>query len=114
MRIILALFLFLTVTVSNAQDLSGIWRGSLKPEAGGCFPVYNLELQIHFANNNMLSGNAYDYYDRSRFVRLDFNGRYNANTKRLVLIEDKIITNSLPVSSKASAPTTNHCAPRDR
>lgn len=95
MRLILALFFCLTTSVLCAQDLNGIWRGTLTPKAGGCFPVYHLELQISFANN-MLSGNAYDYYDKSRFVRLDFNGRFNPLTKRMVLIEDKLLNVQIP------------------
>ena len=95
MRLILALFFLFTAPALMAQDLNGIWRGKLTPEAGGCFPVYYLELQISSANN-ILSGNAYDYYDKARFVRLDFNGRFNATTKRLVLIEDKILTVQIP------------------
>lgn len=96
MRTLLAFLLVLASSALNAQNLNGIWRGKLTPEAGGCFPVYYLELQISVIDNNAISGNAYDYYDRSRFVRLDFNGRFNATTKRLVLIEDKIITTQIP------------------
>ena len=48
------------------------------------------------ADNILLSGNAYDYYDKTRFVRLDFNGRFNASTKRLVLIEEKVLTVQIP------------------
>lgn len=95
MRLILALFFCLMTSVLSAQDLNGIWRGTLTPQAGGCFPVYYLELQITNANN-VLSGNAYDYYDKARYVRLDFNGRYNAITKRLVLIEDKLLNVQIP------------------
>lgn len=95
MRFIIAILFLLTSSVLGAQDLNGIWRGKLTPEAGGCFPVYYLELQISFVNNT-LTGNAYDYYDKSRFVRLDFSGRFNASTKRMVLIEDKILTVQIP------------------
>lgn len=95
MRFIVAILFLLTSSVLSAQDLNGIWRGTLTPKAGGCFPVYNLELQISFVNNT-ITGNAYDYYDKSRFVRLDFNGRFNASTKRLVLIEDKVLTVQIP------------------
>ena len=95
MRFIIAILFLLTSSVLSAQDLNGIWRGKLTPKDGGCFPVYYLELQIS-SINNILSGNAYDYYDKSRFVRLDFNGRFNASTKRLVLIEDKVIKAQIP------------------
>jgi hypothetical protein len=95
MRLILALFLCLMTSVLGAQDLNGIWRGTLTPQAGGCFPVYYLELQISTMNNT-ISGNAYDYFDKARYVRLDFNGRFNANTKRLVLIEEKLLNVQIP------------------
>lgn len=95
MRFIIAMLFLLTSSVLGAQDLNGIWRGKLTPEAGGCFPVYYLELQISYANN-AITGNAYDYYDKQRFVRLDFNGRFNSNTKRLVLIEEKILNVQIP------------------
>ena len=95
MRSFFAILFLLASSVLSAQDLNGIWRGTLTPEAGACFPVYNLELQISFVNN-MITGNAYDYYDKSRYVRLDFNGRFNSTTKRLVLIEEKILTVQIP------------------
>lgn len=95
MRSFFAILFLFASSVLSAQDLNGIWRGKLTPEAGGCFPVYYLELQISFVNN-VMTGNAYDYYDKSRFVRLDFTGRYNAATKRMVLIEDKILNSQIP------------------
>ncbi|HYF30037.1 MAG TPA: hypothetical protein VD993_02855 [Chitinophagaceae bacterium] len=95
MRSTIAIAFLLVSSVLNAQNLNGIWRGKLTPEAGGCFPVYYLELQISEINN-VISGNAYDYYDKTRFVRLDFNGRFNTTTKRLVLIEEKILTVQIP------------------
>jgi hypothetical protein len=96
MRIIIAISFLLASTVLNAQNLNGIWRGKLTPEAGGCFPVYYLELQISVIDNNAISGNAYDYFDKTRFVRLDFNGRFNALTKRLVLIESTVLNQQIP------------------
>lgn len=95
MRLFLALSFCLITSVLGAQDLNGIWRGTLTPQAGGCFPVYYLELQISAANN-IITGNAYDYYDKARFVRLDFNGRFNAMNKRLVLIEEKLLNVQIP------------------
>jgi len=96
MRIIIAITFLLASSVLNAQNLNGIWRGKLTPESGGCFPVYYLELQISVIDNNAISGNAYDYFDKTRYVRLDFNGRFNALTKRLVLIEGSILNQQIP------------------
>jgi hypothetical protein len=95
MRIILfsaALFLNL---VSLAQDLTGIWRGTLTQETGGCFPIYNLEIQLNSSGSTM-QGSSYDFYDRSRFVKHHFNGRYNLQTRRMVLIEDQVLQVNIP------------------
>jgi hypothetical protein len=80
----------------QAQNLNGIWRGKLTQDPGGCYPVYFLELQISAFDHNNINGNSYDFYDKARYVRLDFNGRYNATTKRLVIIESKVLTFQIP------------------
>jgi hypothetical protein len=78
-----------------AGDLNGIWKGSLTQGPGGCYPQYFLELQINFSNNQII-GKAYDYYDPSRFVKMSFSGRYNPQTQRLVLIENKVLQSNIP------------------
>jgi hypothetical protein len=77
------------IRLAPGQNLNGIWRGKLTQDPGGCYPAYFLELQISAFDHNNISGNSYDFYDKARYVRLDFNGRYNATTKRLVIIESK-------------------------
>jgi hypothetical protein len=79
----------------QAEDLNGIWKGTLTQGPGGCYPNYSLELQISF-NNDRITGRAYDYYDKAHFVKMSFTGRYNARTHRLVLIEDKVLAAEIP------------------
>jgi len=82
-----------------AQDLNGIWKGKLVQEPGGCFLEYNIELQINFiATANTLSGRAYDYLDLARYVKLDFSGRYNTSSKRMVIIENTLMDSRIPVT----------------
>jgi hypothetical protein len=95
-RFICFIFFFLAVTSVDAQNLNGIWRGKLTQDPGGCYPVYYLELQISALDQNNINGNSYDFYDKARYVRLDFNGRYNAQTNRLVIIESKVLTFQIP------------------
>lgn len=95
-RLVCFLFFLAMISVAHAQNLNGIWRGKLTQDPGGCYPVYYLELQISAIDANNISGNSYDFYDRARYVRLDFNGRYNAQTKRLVIIESKVLTFEIP------------------
>ncbi|MBS1915860.1 MAG: hypothetical protein JST87_06255 [Bacteroidetes bacterium] len=94
MRFSLLLF-FLFPSFVFAEDLNGIWKGTLTQGAGGCYPQYFLELQINFSNNN-ITGKAYDYYDTTKFVKLSFTGRYNPQTHRLVLIETKVLQSNIP------------------
>jgi hypothetical protein len=97
MRFFLA-FLFLALSAStNAQNLTGIWRGKRTQVPGGCFPEYSLELQISFSGN-MLIGRAYNYYDRERYTKINFTGRYNPNTKRMVIIEGAVLQFNIPAS----------------
>src|SRR5882757_688845 len=98
MRYFLFISLLLFVFAAPAQDLNGIWKGTLVQEPGGCYNEYNIELQINFtAGANTLSGKAYDYLDAARYVKFDFNGRYNAASKRMVLIENTLMDSKIPV-----------------
>ena len=77
------------------DDITGIWKGTLTQGPGGCYPSYFLELQINLSNDQII-GNAYDFYDKTHFVKMRFTGRYNARTHRLVLIEDQVMQASIP------------------
>lgn len=92
---LLALLLSLLSCCSHAEDLNGIWKGTLTQGPGGCYPSYFLELQINFSNDH-ISGKAYDYYDKAHFVKMSFTGRYNAQTHRMVLIEDRVLEAAIP------------------
>ncbi|WP_431216041.1 hypothetical protein ACQ86N_16180 [Puia sp. P3] len=79
----------------RAEDLNGIWKGTLTQGPGGCFPRYFLELQINFSGDRV-TGRAYDYYDKTHYVKMSFTGRYNARTHRLVIIENKVLEAKIP------------------
>src|ERR1700761_9693472 len=89
-RMCVLLTMLLIASILRAEDLNGIWKGTLTQGPGGCYPNYSLELQINF-NNDRITGRAYDYYDKDHFVKMSFTGRYNSRTHRLVLIEDKVL-----------------------
>jgi len=79
----------------RAEDLNGIWKGTLTQGPGGCYPRYFLELQINFSGDKV-TGKAYDYYDKTHYVKMSFTGRYNAQTHRLVIIENKVLESQIP------------------
>jgi hypothetical protein len=93
------LLLSLTITYADAQDLSGIWNGKLIQEEGGCFPEYNIELQINFiVTANTLSGRSYDYHTTTQYVKLDFTGRYNPANRRMVIMENNLLESKIPAT----------------
>jgi len=95
MRAFACLVLAFLPRLLSAEDLNGIWKGTLTQGPGGCYSQYFIELQINFSSNNII-GKAYDYYDTSKYVKMSFTGRYNPQTHRMVLIENKVLQYSIP------------------
>ena len=86
------LYLFLlTVITLPAQDINGIWKGKLVMAPGGCFPVYNIELQIQVAGSR-ITGTAYHFSDSLNYVRENFEGTYNPDSNQIIIQENGIIT----------------------
>ena len=104
MRSLLLLILLALAGIGRGEDLNGIWKGTLTQGPGGCYPQYYLELQINFSND-LLTGKAYDYYDREHFVKMSFTGRYNPQTHRLVLIENRVLQAVIPIECEACIKT---------
>lgn len=84
--------------IAPAQNLTGIWRGKRTQVAGGCFPEYSLELHVYYTKDNAIMGNAYNFYDKDRFTKVNFTGRYNPLTKRLVIIESAVVQWNVPAN----------------
>lgn len=80
---------------SPAQDINGIWKGKLVMEPGGCFPVYNIELQIQ-VNAGKIVGTSYHYSDTSNYVREVFEGLYDSVAKNMIIHELKVATFQIP------------------
>jgi hypothetical protein len=95
MRAVFVLLLAVFSGCLRAEDLNGVWKGTLSQGPGGCYPRYFLELQIN-STGDRITGRAYDYYDKTHFVKMSFTGRYNLQTHRLVLIENKILESDIP------------------
>jgi hypothetical protein len=80
---------------STAQNLIGVWRGTLTQGPGGCFRVYNIELNIK-SENGKLNGASYHYSDVTNYVKEDFGGVYNSTNKTLSINELKVLTFHVP------------------
>ena len=93
-----ASFLLITFIISfnsSAQNLNGVWRGTLTQGPGGCFRVYNIELNIK-NENGKLNGASYHYSDVTNYVKEDFGGSYNSASKTLNINELKVLTFHVP------------------
>jgi hypothetical protein len=96
MQRVFIFFIFLfTFFCAGAQNINGIWKGKLVMEPGGCFPVYNIELQIKIAGTK-ITGNSYHYSDTSNFVKEVFEGLYDSAAKSMQIDENNVATFHIP------------------
>jgi len=96
MRLFLLLCSLLFTGSLIAQSFTGVWGGKRTQVTGGCFPEYNLELHITWFNNNSFLGNAYNFIDQKQFTKINFTGRYNPQTRRMVIIENAVLQYTVP------------------
>jgi len=84
------LIIFIISISSTAQNLNGVWRGTLTQGPGGCFRVYNIELNIK-TENGKINGASYHYSDVTNYVKEDFGGNYNSSNKSLNINELRVL-----------------------
>lgn len=91
----LFIILFFAMCTLSAQSISGIWRGTLTQGPGGCFRIYNIELQIGI-KGTIISGASYHYSDVTNYVKEEFTGTYDPESKAVKINEEKILTFRVP------------------
>lgn len=94
-RGLLYLILLLLPAAAFSQSLNGIWKGTLTQQPGGCFPVYNVELQLNVVNGQA-SGFCYHYSDVTNYVKKDYTGIFNTATQTINIQEHKVATFHIP------------------
>jgi hypothetical protein len=85
----------LLVTGVAAQDINGIWKGKLVMEPGGCFPVYNIELQLQ-SSGSKVTGVSYHFSDTTNYVKETFEGRYVKDSNAVYIGELGVTTFHIP------------------
>ena len=95
MKLRLTSFLILIHAFAFSQQLNGIWKGTLTQQPGGCFPVYNVELQVNISNGDV-AGFCYHYSDVQNYVKKNYTGFYNAATKTINIQEHRVTTFHIP------------------
>ncbi len=88
-------FIIAFISCSHSQDLNGIWKGTLTQQAGGCFPVYYIEIQINI-DANSVQGASYHYSDVTNYVKKKYKGNYNKSLQKLSLKEGPVQTFKIP------------------
>jgi hypothetical protein len=86
----------------NAQNINGIWKGSLQMEPGGCFATYNIELQIEVSGKK-IKGISYHYTDTSNYVKERFEGEFtegNIEFKEIEIVSFRVPSNCIPCIKK--------------
>ena len=58
---------------------------------GGCFPVYNIEMQLQVAGTRIV-GTVYHFSDSINYVKENFEGVYNKDSNTISIQETGIIT----------------------
>ncbi|WP_207512687.1 hypothetical protein [Longitalea luteola] len=97
MRFLLLPVLLGFTVITHAQLLTGVWGGIRTQNAGGCFPAYSTELHIIYMQNNSFIGNVYSF-DNDKYTKINFTGKYNPLTNRIVIIENAVIQYNVPDS----------------
>lgn len=64
-------------------------------EPGGCFPVYNIELQL-LVGGTRVTGTSYHYSDTTNYVKEVFEGVYDSVSKTLSLEEKQVAVFHIP------------------
>ena len=90
-RYSLFFILFFIVISSSAQNLNGIWKGKVVMAPSGCFPVYQIELQLQVAGSH-ITGTAYHFSDSSNYLKENFEGTYNRDSNLVTIQEIGIVT----------------------
>jgi hypothetical protein len=94
-KLIYSAILLLLCSVAGAQQLNGIWKGTLTQQPGGCFPVYNVELQVNISNGEV-AGFCYHYSDLLNYVKKSYTGQYNEATKTIKIQENRVSIFHIP------------------
>jgi hypothetical protein len=95
-KTVFTIFFLLIQIVLFSQELNGIWKGTLTQSPGGCFPQYHIELQVTGIKNNLVTGVCYHYSDINNYVKKNFEGVYNPETKMVSISEKQLLTFHIP------------------
>jgi hypothetical protein len=86
-------FLFI-ITISNAQQITGIWKGKVKSA--------NIELKI-IKSGDSLTGSAYYYQSKTNYRHYSIRGYFDPETNDVIWWDDVLLDGKGPMGNSASA-----------
>lgn len=84
------LFLLLLTLGVRAQDIGGVWKGSLSMP-GGCFAENNIEIQIRLKGDHF-TGDSYHYLNLDNYVKKYMEGSWDPATRTADIQEGLVTT----------------------
>jgi hypothetical protein len=92
MKNILIFCFLLTTTITKAQNVTGVWRGSFVASFFGSFSedAYKFEVQIDHRTNNA-RGVTYSYHNTEFYAKAGMKGSWEKSKKKFTLEELQII-----------------------
>ncbi|MGE5108721.1 MAG: hypothetical protein ACM3H8_14350 [Sphingobacteriales bacterium] len=87
--LLLVLYLFATL-FSNAQMITGVWRGKISGNSGILKSSYKLELKL-VQNGDSLTGTSYYYASPANYYRFKVRGYFNSENNTVVWWDDEMI-----------------------
>src|SRR3954454_6813967 len=81
----------LFASLANAQNITGIWKGSFLTGLGMFQEKYNYEVQINQLPNNALRGVTYSYHVTTFYGKALLKGVLNSTTKNIIFKEDTLV-----------------------
>lgn len=85
---LLCLFVIVSYSSGNAQNITGIWRGYFLTDNG---EQYKYELQIDQSKKNSISGVSYSYLDTRFYGKATLTGNYTKFTNAALVQEIKTV-----------------------
>jgi hypothetical protein len=95
---IIACFICIGPLFVLAQDIAGIWKGTLDM-TNGCFSVNYIELQVTIKGDSVY-GSSYHYSDINNYVKKNFTGFYDEQAKKIFLEEEVVTTFKIPLQCR--------------
>jgi hypothetical protein len=90
---LICIFVFSAVSVVNAQQITGVWKGRLT--------YSNLELKI-IKSGDSLTGTSYYYSSKSNYRRYSIKGYFDPETNAVIWWDDVLLNGKNPSAKEAA------------